>query len=109
MYLYRVCFPSHISPRWEDLPLPGGSNTMTGYWTPHLDCAAAIYRSRADWCEAYLGGGTYARVYRIPVELAVLGSPAHKTGHYDGFDRDEVFVARLIGEPEDVTDFVENR
>ena len=109
MYLYRVCFPQNIEPKWEDLPLPGGNNTLTGYWTSHLECAKNIYQARIDRCAADFGSGTYARIFRIPAEQAIFGAPARKTGHNDGFDRDEVLITQLIGEPEDVTDFVENR
>ncbi len=106
MYLYRVCFPADVEPKWEDLPLPGGQNTLTGFWTPHVECAVAIFQARVDGCAHEFGGWTYARIFQIPANQVVQGPPARKTGHSDEFDRDEVFVVRLLGEPEDITDFI---
>ena len=49
MYYYRVCFPEDTNPKWEDLPLPGGNNSLIGFWTPHYSCAVKIYRARVDY------------------------------------------------------------
>lgn len=105
MYLYRVCFPPRVPTAWEDIPLPGGENKFTGFWTPHASCARAIYLERARYAELTFGGGTYAKIWRVrvaDVEIATA-TPAAKSGHAERFDKDEVLVVRLRSEPEDVT------
>lgn len=106
MYYYRVCFPEEVNPKWEDLPLPGGQNKFTGFWTPHLSCTVKIYKDRINYANFEYGCNTYSRIYRIEKEKAVVteAEKKNKSGHKEDYDRDEVLVIRLLEDPEDVTE-----
>jgi len=105
--LYRVWLPPDAPE--EDLPLPGGQPTLTGFWTPHPECAAAIYaaRCRAAW-EQYGAHRTWARVVAAPPEALVISPPppGAKTGDNPDYDRDEIFVCDVL-HPEMVEDVTE--
>ncbi len=102
MYLYRVCLPPEVNPAWEDLPMPGGNNTFTGFWTPHIQCAKDILSARKRACIVEFGAGTYAQLYRIRRDEVVIGNVPEgaKTGHDDDYDKDEVFVTKVLSNPE---------
>lgn len=108
MYYYRVCFPEDTNPKWEDLPLPGGNNSLIGFWTPHYSCAVKIYQARVDYAAFEYGSGTYSRIYKIEknkVEKKEI-LKEKKSGHKDEFDRGEVYVSGLNEIPEDITEKV---
>lgn len=106
MYYYRVCFPEDTNPKWEDLPLPGGQNKLTGFWTPHIDCAKRILHDREEYAAFEYGSGTYSRIYRIRKEGVIVAKvrPENKSGHKDKYDKDEVLVIKLLKDPEDITE-----
>lgn len=101
MKIYRVRTFSKLEEEIEsELPLPGKSNSNTGFWTTKLECALKIWHDRnRDWL-LLTNGGTRARIVETDIENVIIDHDfeKYKNGHNDEYDKGEIFVKEVIDE-----------
>lgn len=102
MKIYRIINPK--GEPWNSGSLPGNNSTLTGFWTPHLECALNLLIDINEEALIQCGGYSWCKLLSTTLDNVTTDKIPFKSGDNERYDKDEIFVVTIKDESKVITE-----